>query len=183
MPTSKGLRSTVCLRLSTYLAHAANAGIARAQLLLGVYLLNRKPKAAKRGVAREWLIKAADQKFGPAYSALGGAYWAGTDGQLDRIAAVKGFTEGAKSNDVIAQRALCVVYWSGIGVARNLSTAKYWCDAAARRGDVPSMEMLAQDPPRDEAGEVAHAYWLWGLANRGNAKYRRRVRCGPRRQR
>jgi TPR repeat protein len=153
-----------------YLKQAAQAGDPTSSAILGAYLANQH--ASWNGMTGiQWLQHAAERKLPAAYSTLGYLYLRGQGVERDPRAALEMFSRGAQLGDPTSQAWLCAAYFPGDGAMANPLLAARWCEAAAGNGNVGAMQVIALDARHEVSGASDRAYWLWKLADRGDAKY------------
>lgn len=92
--------------------------------------------------AREWFLKAAEQGYAPAQSALAFLYWTGAFRQ-DLETVLVWFQRAAENDHAPAQYHLGSMYRSGEGVEEDHEKAKVWHSRAAEQGHVLAQAELA----------------------------------------
>ena len=131
------------IRLFRQVCNAAIAGNSFAQLVVGrTYELPAPWLSPEVTVAPKWYLKAAEQGFPPAQSALGIAYLEGRGVPKDYGEAMRWSRKAADNGDVFAQYNLGRLYWAGSGVDKNESEAVKWYRKAAERGLIASQVQL-----------------------------------------
>jgi TPR repeat protein len=113
----------------------AVAGVAQAQLDLGVFFYQGKTVSQDVGEAAKWFRLAADQGLAQAQYNMGMMYATGQGVPVDPAIAVKWYRLAAAQHLAIAQLNLGVAYVSGLGVEKNPSIASKWLRLAANQGD------------------------------------------------
>jgi uncharacterized protein len=97
--------------------------------------------------AKYWSQKAASEGNGAGYAELAGSEIKGYSsldpetntsiyiGDLqDFVRAEKNYIKAAELGDANSQQGLCLMYRTGLGVAKNLKSAEKWCERAALNG-------------------------------------------------
>lgn len=157
-------------RALTYLKQAAHAGDARSSAMLGAYLAGQR--VSWDGMTGpQWLQRAADQKVPSAYAALGYLYLRGQAVPRDPRVAFDMFLRGAQAGDPASQGWLCTAYRPENGATVVPALSRYWCAQAAKGGNLGAMQAIALDTRHVVSNASERAYWLWKLADRGDAKY------------
>jgi localization factor PodJL len=123
------------------LTQAANAGNARAQLIVGLKYLDSTPP--NQSEAAKWLTKAADAGEPVAQYRLGGLYERGTGVAADPVKAVRLYLAAANQGSRKAMHNLAVAYAEGIGVKKDYAEASRWFLKAANLGLKDSQFNLA----------------------------------------
>lgn len=103
---------------------AAEQGLARAQVAVGLAYLDGRGVAKDEIAAVRWFTRAADQQDAWGENNLGVMYESGRGVQQDYAAAFQWFQRAAAKGNETAQVAVGSAYIEGRGVARNLSEAR-----------------------------------------------------------
>jgi len=125
------------------LTQMANAGNAKAELLIGLKYLDGDGVTANDGDAAKWLERAAEQGMAVAQYRLGTMYERGRGVQADTAKAVKWYQLAAQAGNRKAMHNLAVAYASGTGITKNLPEAARWFSKAAALGLADSEFNLA----------------------------------------
>ena len=125
------------------LTQMANAGNAKAELLVGLKYLDGDVVAGDDGDAAKWLERAAEQGLAVAQYRLGTMYERGRGVPADTAKAVKWYQLAAQAGNRKAMHNLAVAYASGTGTAKNLPEAARWFSKAAALGLADSEFNLA----------------------------------------
>jgi localization factor PodJL len=123
------------------LTQAANAGNARAQLIVGIKYLDDTPTNLTEAV--KWLTKAADAGEPVAQYRLGGLYERGRGVTTDPVKAVRLYLAAATQGNRKAMHNLAVAYAEGTGVKKDFAEASRWFLKAANLGLSDSQFNLA----------------------------------------
>ena len=122
---------------------AAGLGNAQGMLGLGTLLAGGYLGTSDYSQAREWLMKAAEQRLGIAWYYLGEIYRRGL-GCEPSATAVACLAQGANLGNAAAQRQLGLCYLNGEYIDRNIGQAETWLRKAALQGDPESMMLLGR---------------------------------------
>lgn len=118
------------------LAGLAKAGNAKAQLILGLKLLNGAGMAMQIDKAAGWLERAANKGQPVAQEILGVLYQTGTGVPVDMSKAIKWYGSAAAAGNVKAMANLGKAYGGGWSDGTDLAKAAQWFARAAASGDV-----------------------------------------------
>ncbi len=130
-------------------------GIAKAQNLYGVALL-REGQFAK---GKEWIEKAAAQKYPPAVCNLG--IFARNENTAEGLAeSVRLFALAAESGYAPAKRNLAQAYWDGFGIKADTAKAKQLAAEAADAGDRAAYYLLGMMAITEKQPEKAFPFYL-----------------------
>ncbi|MBL6852632.1 MAG: SEL1-like repeat protein [Alphaproteobacteria bacterium] len=125
------------------LTQMANAGNAKAELVVGLKYLDGDGVTASDSDAAKWLERAAEQGMAVAQYRLGTMYERGRGVPSDAAKAVKWYQLAAQAGNRKAMHNLAVAYASGAGVPKNLPEAARWFSKAAALGLADSEFNLA----------------------------------------
>ena len=125
------------------LASLADAGNARAQLMIGLRYLNNEGGPARYAEAAKWLQLAATNGEALAQYRLGTLYAGGHGVPTDAAKALYWYEASAKAGNRKAMYNLAVAYTQGNGVTRNPTEAARWFSKAANMGLVDAQFDLA----------------------------------------
>jgi len=100
------------------------------------------PSRASLATSPEELRKLADSGDPEAQYLVGIRYATGANTSPNATEAAKWFQRAAEQNHVPAQARLASYYWSGRGVAKDLSKAYFWGSLALAQGDENSKMLL-----------------------------------------
>lgn len=139
-PAPLGMAATAPVDKLTKLA---NAGNARAELIVGLRYLDGDGVAMSETDAAKWLERAAQAGLPVAQYRLGTMYERGRGVAIDSAKSVHWYTLAAQAGNRKAMHNLAVAYASGTGVAKNLSEAARWFSKAAALGLSDSQFNLA----------------------------------------
>lgn len=121
----------------------ANAGNAKAELIVGLKYLDGDGVAVSDPDAAKWLERAAEQGMPVAQYRLGTMYERGRGVPADPARAVHWYELAAQAGNRKAMHNLAVAYSAGTGTAKNLSEAARWFSKAAALGLADSEFNLA----------------------------------------
>jgi len=121
----------------------ANAGNAKAELVVGLKYLDGDGVAVNEVDAAKWLTRAANQNQPVAQYRLGTMFERGRGVALDATKAVHWYTLAAQAGNRKAMHNLAVAFASGAGTAKNLAEAARWFSKAAALGLSDSQFNLA----------------------------------------
>ena len=125
------------------LSKLANAGNAKAELVVGLKYLDGDGVPVSETDAAKWLERAAEAGLPVAQYRLGTMYERGRGVAQDGAKAVHWYTLAAQAGNRKAMHNLAVAYASGSGVPKNLSEAARWFSKAAALGLSDSQFNLA----------------------------------------
>jgi localization factor PodJL len=125
------------------LTQAANAGNARAQLIVGLKYLNGDGVPANEAEAVKWLTKAADAGEPVAQYRVGTLFERGHGVAPDPVKAVRWYLAAANQGSCKAMHNLAVAYAEGTGVKKDYAEASRWFLRAANLGLSDSQFNLA----------------------------------------
>ena len=125
------------------LTAAANAGNARAELIVGLKYLDGDGVAPNDGEAVKWLARAADAGEPVAQYRLGTMYERGRGVSVDAAKAVRWYQAAANQGSRKSMHNLAVAYAEGTGVKKDFSEASRWFLKAAALGLSDSQFNLA----------------------------------------
>jgi localization factor PodJL len=125
------------------LTQLANAGNARAELVVGLKYLDGDGVPMNEANAAKWLERAAQQGLPVAQYRLGTLYDRGRGVTTDAVKAVHWYQLAAQAGNRKAMHNLAVAYSSGNGVAKNMAEAARWFSKAAALGLADSEFNLA----------------------------------------
>ncbi len=132
-------------------------GIASAQNLYGVMLL----KEGQFEQGREWIGKAAAQKFAPALNNMG--VFARTENTAESPAeSARLFALAAEAGYAPAKRNLALAYWDGFGIKTDTVKAEQLAQEAANAGDSAAYYLLGMMAlsGKERQEEKAFRYYL-----------------------
>ncbi|HXC55779.1 MAG TPA: hypothetical protein VNU97_10825 [Rhizomicrobium sp.] len=121
----------------------ANAGNAKAELVVGLKYLDGDGVTISQPDAAKWLERAAEQGLPFAQYRLGTLYDRGTGVPADAARAVHWYQLAAQAGNRKAMHNLAVAYASGKGIEKNLAEAARWFSKAAALGLSDSQFNLA----------------------------------------
>ncbi len=121
----------------------ANAGNARAELIVGLKYLDGDGIPVSEPDAAKWLERAAEQGMPVAQYRLGTMYERGRGVKADPARAVHWYSLAAQAGNRKAMHNLAVAYSSGAGTTKNLAEAARWFSKAAALGLADSQFNLA----------------------------------------
>ncbi|HEY4943458.1 MAG TPA: hypothetical protein VII56_18655 [Rhizomicrobium sp.] len=121
----------------------ANAGNAKAELVVGLKYLDGDGVAVSATDAAKWLERAAEQGLPVAQYRLGFMYASGLGVPADPAKAVHWYQLAAQAGNRKAMYNLAVAYANGVGTAKNLAEAARWFSKAAALGFSDSQFNLA----------------------------------------
>ncbi len=130
-------------------------GIAKAQNLYGVALL----KEGRFAEGKEWIEKAAAQKYPPALNNLG-VFARNGNTESDLKDSVQFFSAAANAGYAPAKRNLAQAYWDGFGVAADTVKAKQLAMEAAEAGDRAANYLLGMMAITEKQPEKAFPFYL-----------------------
>jgi localization factor PodJL len=159
-------------------ASLANAGDARAQLVIGLKYLGDDHTAPRYAEAAKWLGLAAKQGEPLAAYRLGTLYAAGHGVPADAAQAIRWYRAAADAGNRKAMYNLAVAYILGNGVTKNLPEAVRWLSKAANHGLVDAQFDLAVLYERGQGvpQSLLDAYHWYGIAARqGDAESKKRI--------
>ena len=143
-PASPGsLAPTVPAPALVRLQAKANAGDAKAELLLGLKYADGDGVALNDSEAARWLQKAAQAGMAMAQYRLATLYEKGRGVSADAKQASSWYEEAAKRGNRKAMHNLAIAYANGTGQEKNFAEAARWFRAAAERGLADSQFNLA----------------------------------------
>ncbi len=140
----------------TYINLVYQAGVnydPEAMVVLAKHLLSvdrEKPDADR---ALEWLNRAADEEYVPAYTFMSALYGEGKFVVWDRIKAVRWMEEAAKLGDMNSQFSVGVTYAKGEEIFRNEEKGIEFLRMAAAQGHKDAKRLLANMAIIEEAGD------------------------------
>jgi localization factor PodJL len=148
------------------LAALAKAGSAKAQLILGLKLLNGTGMAIHIDKAAGWLERAANKGQPVAQEILGVLYQTGTGVAADMTKAIRWYETAAAAGNVKAMANLGKAYGGGSSGGTDLAKAAQWFTRAAALGDVDSAFNLAILYERGEGvpASLRDAYKWYAIA-------------------
>ena len=91
-----------------------------------------------------FFVRAAEQGYAAAETALGDAFQSGTGVSQSYSDAIEWYTKAAKQGFAIAQNSLGVMYEQGLGSAREIIVALDWYRKAAKQGDSAAQANLTR---------------------------------------
>jgi TPR repeat protein len=91
-----------------------------------------------------FFLRAAEQGYAAAETALGDAFQSGTGVSRSYTDAIAWYTNAAKQGFAIAQNSLGVMYEQGLGSAREIIVALDWYRKAAKQGDSAAQANLTR---------------------------------------
>jgi len=121
----------------------ANAGNAKAELIVGLKYLDGDGVAASQPDAAKWLERAAEQGMPVAQYHMGLLYDRGLGVPADPARATHWYQLAAEAGNRKAMHNLAIAYAQGKGTAKNLAEAARWFSKAASLGYVDSEFNLA----------------------------------------
>lgn len=129
-----------------YVLHAAKAGKAAAQYMVGIYYMHSSFTEKSHVfynpyTANIWFQKSADQGYASAMFELGNNYWQGKGCIKDQEMAGEFWLEAAKKGEVVS---MYNIAWWYENFHYNEANAGYWYNEAAKRGDKNSMEAITK---------------------------------------
>jgi localization factor PodJL len=125
------------------LSALANTGNAKAELLLGLKLLDGDGVGVNEAEAAKWLERAAKQNEAVAAYRLGTLYERGHGVPADTAKAAQWYEAAAKGGNRKAMHNLAVAYADGTGLPKDLVVAAQWFTRAANLGLADSQFNLA----------------------------------------
>ena len=125
------------------LTQLANAGNAKAELVVGLKYLDGDGVAVSEADAAKWLERAAEQGQAVAQYRLGTMYERGRGMPADAAKAMHWYELAAEAGNRKAMHNLAVAYAGGAGTAKNLAEAARWFSKAAALGLSDSQFNLA----------------------------------------
>jgi localization factor PodJL len=125
------------------LTQLANAGNARAELVVGLKYLDGDGVPVNEANAAKWLERAAQQGLPVAQYRLGTLYDRGRGVPTDAAKAVHWYQLAAQAGNRKAMHNLAVAYSAGNGIAKNMAEAARWFSKAAALGLADSEFNLA----------------------------------------
>jgi localization factor PodJL len=125
------------------LTQLANAGNAKAELVVGLKYLDGDGVPVNEADAAKWLERAAEAGQPVAQYRLGTMYERGRGVPADAAKAVHWYEIAAQAGNRKAMHNLAVAYASGLGTAKNLPEAARWFSKAAALGLADSEFNLA----------------------------------------
>jgi localization factor PodJL len=125
------------------LTQAANAGNARAQLIVGIKYLDGDGVPVNESEAAKWLAKAAEANEPVAQYRLGTLFERGRGVAADPVKAVRWYLAAANQGSRKAMHNLAVAYAEGSGVKKDYAEASRWFLRAANLGLSDSQFNLA----------------------------------------
>jgi localization factor PodJL len=125
------------------LTQAANAGNARAQLIVGLKYLEGDGVPANETEAAKWLIKAADAGEPVAQYRVATLFERGRGVAIDPVKAMRWYLAAANQGSRKAMHNLAVAYADGTGVKKDYAEASRWFLKAANLGLSDSQFNLA----------------------------------------
>lgn len=121
----------------------ANAGSAKAQLLMGLKYLDGDGVAVNEAEAAKWLERAANQNEAIAAYRLGTLFERGHGVPADTAKAMQWYSAAAKLGNRKAMHNMAVAYAEGAGAPKDLTQAAQWFSKAAALGLADSEFNLA----------------------------------------
>jgi TPR repeat protein len=91
-----------------------------------------------------FFLRAAEQGYAAAETALGDAFQSGTGVSRSYTDAIEWYTKAAKQGFAIAQNSLGAMYEQGLGSARDIIVALDWYQKAAKQGDSAAQANLTR---------------------------------------
>ncbi|MSP52479.1 MAG: sel1 repeat family protein [Alphaproteobacteria bacterium] len=150
---------------------AADAGEARAQLLIGFLIRAGAGVPADDIAAVRWFEKAAAQGWPEGQGALGVAYFLGRGVTQDYALAVQWLTRAADAGNADAQSNLGLMYLEGNGVVKSEQAARLWFEKAAAQDDSRAQMQLgvfsSQGLGGWEQSNVRALFWFTIVARKG----------------
>lgn len=131
-PASAMAPATHLVRVRSRLVVRAEAGDAKAQLALGLRLLDGRHKNA--ALSARWLAAAAQKGEAVAAYRLGMLYHSGLGVPVDEVQAFRWLQFAAQKGNCKAMHALAVAYAEGWGTEKNPAAAAQWFERAAALG-------------------------------------------------
>lgn len=151
---------------------AAEAGDARAQVLLGLLTRAGAGTARDEALAVRWFEKAAAQGSAEGEAALGVAYFTGRGVAQDYAQAHAWFTRAADHGDASAQANLGLMHLEGHGVAKDDATAVRWFEKAAHLDESRAQIQLgifnAQGQAELAKNLMQALFWFTVVARKGD---------------
>ncbi|MGD0192048.1 MAG: hypothetical protein ABSD74_15010 [Rhizomicrobium sp.] len=160
------------------LSSLANSGNAKAELLLGLKLLDGEGVNVNEAEAAKWLERAARQSEPVAAYRLGTLYERGHGVPADPAKAAQWYEVAAKGGNRKAMHNLAVAYADGNGVQKDLVVAAQWFTRAANLGLADSQFNLAVLYERGMGVQqsLIDAYkWYAVAAQQGDAESKARI--------
>jgi localization factor PodJL len=160
------------------LSALANSGNAKAELLLGLKLLDGDGVSVNEAEAAKWLQRAAKQNEAVAAYRLGTLYERGHGVPADPAKATQWYETAAKEGNRKAMHNLAVAYAGGVGVQKDLVVAAQWFTRAANLGLADSQFNLAVLYERGMGVQqsLIDAYkWYAVAAEQGDAESKARI--------
>ena len=160
------------------LSALANSGNAKAELLLGLKLLDGDGVSVNEAEAAKWLQRAARQNEPVAAYRLGTLYERGHGVPADAAKATQWYETAAKEGNRKAMHNLAVAYAGGVGVQKDLVVAAQWFTRAANLGLADSQFNLAVLYERGMGVQqsLIDAYkWYAVAAEQGDAESKARI--------
>jgi localization factor PodJL len=142
-PTTAKPQQQAALTPLDKLTQLANAGNAKAELVVGLKYLDGDGVVVNEADAAKWLERAAEQGMAVAQYRLGTMYERGRGVPTDAAKAVHWYQLAAQAGNRKAMHNLAVAYASGTGTAKNLAEAARWFSKAAALGLADSEFNLA----------------------------------------
>ena len=139
---AKPMQAAVLTPLDKLTAQA-NAGNAKAELIVGLKYLDGDGVAVNEPEAAKWLERAAEQGMAVAQYRLAKMYESGHGVPADPARAVHWYQLAAQAGNRKAMHNLALAYASGTGTAKNLAEAARWFSKAAALGLANSQFNLA----------------------------------------
>ena len=171
-------RAAAALQPLEHLTAAAQIGNAKAQLVLGLKMLNGDGIAINEAEAARWLERAAKQGDPVAQYHLGTLYERGHGVPADARQAAAWYEAAANLGNRKAMHNLAVAYARGAGVTKDLAIAAQWFTKAANLGLRDSQFNLAVLYERGMGvpQSLPDAYkWYLVAAAQGDAESKTRV--------
>jgi localization factor PodJL len=156
----------------------ASAGNAKAELLLGMKLLDGDGVTVNEAEAAKWLERSARQNEPVAAYRLGTLYERGHGVPADAAKAAQWYEAAAKGGNRKAMHNLAVAYADGTGVQKDLVVAAQWFTRAANLGLADSQFNLAVLYERGMGVQqsLIDAYkWYAVAASQGDAESKARI--------
>ncbi len=160
------------------LSALANSGNAKAELLLGLKLLDGGGVSVNEAEAAKWLERAAKQNEPVAAYRLGTLYERGHGVPADPARAAQWYGTAAREGNRKAMHNLAVAYANGAGVQKDLVVAAQWFTRAANLGLADSQFNLAVLYERGMGVQqsLIDAYkWYAVAAQQGDAESKTRI--------
>jgi TPR repeat protein len=151
---------------------AAEAGDARAQVMVGFLTRAGAGTARDEALAVRWFEKAAAQGSAEGEAALGVAYFTGRGVARDYAQALSWFTRAADHGDASAQANLGLMHLEGHGVDRDETTAVRWFEKAAELDESRAQIQLGIFNAQGQAGVAKNLmralFWFTVVARKSD---------------